>query len=204
MTSGVRTGDEALEQLLAGNRRFVEGQPLNGGRDDVRRAETAEEQKPFAIVLGCSDSRVPPEVLFDQGLGDLFTVRVAGNTASDPIVVGSIEYAAEHLGSVLLMVLGHEACGAVRGAAAVVTEGAQVPGSIGDVIAPIVPVVKEVRRSAPDVSADALVERSVQANVHQAVEDLRSESLLSHLIEKGSLKVVGAEYHLHTGEVELV
>jgi carbonic anhydrase len=200
-----RTGDEALAELLAGNKRFVEGRLRNERRGSVRREQIAEEQKPFAIVLGCSDSRVPPEVLFDQGLGDLFIVRVAGNTATDPVVVGSVEYAAEHLGSVLLMVLGHESCGAVAGAVEVVTEGAHEPGSIGDMIAPVIPAVKQVHRSAPDASTETLVARSVQANIRRAVDELESnEALLSHLIEEGKLKVVGAEYHLETGEVQLV
>jgi carbonic anhydrase len=190
--------------LLEGNERFVQGRLLNERRGDVRRAKIAEGQEPFAIILGCSDSRVPPEVLFDQGLGELFVVRVAGNTASDPVVVGSIEYAAEHLGSVLLMVLGHERCGAVEGAVQVVTEGAREPGSIGEMIAPVVPAVEEVSRSAPDLPQEELVSRSVRANVKRNVEELESGELLGHLIEEDELKVVGAEYDLETGEVKLV
>jgi carbonic anhydrase len=191
--------------LLEGNERFVQGRLLNERRGDVRRAKIAEGQEPFAIILGCSDSRVPPEVLFDQGLGELFVVRVAGNTASDPVVVGSIEYAAEHLGSVLLVVLGHERCGAVEGAVQVVTEGAREPGSIGEMIAPVVPAVEEVSRSAPDLPQEELVSRSVRANVKRNVEQLESrEPLLGHLIEQDELKAVGAEYDLETGEVKLV
>jgi carbonic anhydrase len=190
--------------LLEGNERFVQGRLLNQRRGDVRRARIAEGQEPFAIVLGCSDSRVPPEVLFDQGLGELFVVRVAGNTASAPVVLGSIEYAAEHLGSVLLMVLGHERCGAVEGAVQVVTEGAKEPGSIRQMIAPVVPAVEEVSRSAPDLPREELVSRSVRANVKRNVEELESGELLGHLIEEDELKVVGAEYDLETGEVKLV
>jgi carbonic anhydrase len=199
-----QTGDEALDRLLAGNERFVADQEKNEGRDTVRRAELAESQEPFAAILGCADSRVPPEVIFDQGLGDLFSVRIAGNTGVDPFVVGSVEYAVEHLGSILVMVLGHEGCGAVKGAVAVATEGAEEPGAIGDFIAPIVPVVKEVARRDPDLSEGELVEQSVQANVKAAVEELEGNSLLSEAIETDRLKVVGAEYELQTGKVELL
>lgn len=115
-TLPVTNGDEALARLLAGNSRYVAGAPVNQGRDTVRRAEEAQSQSPFAVILSCSDSRVSPEVVFDEGVGDLFVVRVAGNTCETPIVQGSIEYAIEYLHSVLLMVLGHEGCGAVKAA----------------------------------------------------------------------------------------
>ena len=195
---------DALERLLAGNERFVEGEPTNAGRDSVRRAELVESQAPFAAIVGCSDSRVPPEVLFDQGLGDLFTVRVAGNTATDPIVLGSVEYAAEHLGSALVMVLGHQSCGAVGGAVAEVIDGAKQPGSIGDFIAPIVPVVEEVTDRQPDLSEEALLERCVRANVEAAVADLENAELLAHLVETDKLMIVGAEYKLDSGKVTLL
>lgn len=200
-----RNGDEALEWLLDGNKRFAADREHNLGRDIVHRAELAEGQKPFAVILGCADSRVPPEVIFDQGLGELFVVRIAGNTAVDPFVVGSIEYAVEHLGSILVMVLGHQSCGAVKGAIAVASEGAEEPGSIGDFIAPIVPVVEEVSAQEPDLSEDELVEQSVQANVTAAVDELKSgSSLLSKAAETGEIKIVGAEYELHSGEVALL
>jgi len=198
------TGADALHELIAGNERFVQGRLLHPRQSGQRRAELAEKQEPFAVVLGCADSRVPPEVLFDQGLGDLFAVRVAGNTAAEPVVLGSIEYAAEHLGSVLVMVLGHESCGAVKAAIAAVTEGADEPGSIGDVVAPIVPVVKGVSDEAPDLSAEDLLSRSIRANVERNVEELKRVPLLSHLIEDGKLKIVGAEYEFHSGRVALV
>ena len=139
-----RNGDEALERLLAGNARFAADRKLNDGHGTDRRAELATGQQPWAVIVGCADSRVPPDVIFDAGLGDLFVVRVAGNTAVDPFVLGSVEYALAHLGSPLVLVLGHEGCGAVKGAVAAATEGATEPGSIGEVIAPIVPVVQGV------------------------------------------------------------
>lgn len=200
-----RTGDEAVAALMAGNERYVAGAARNEGADSVRRAEIAQAQKPFAIILGCSDSRVPPEVVFDQGLGDLFVVRVAGNTAEAGEIVGSVEYAAEHLGSVLLMVLGHQACGAVAAAVAEVTEGSREGGKIADAVAPIVPVVEGVRRRSPGASKEALIEQSVRANVGHVVAELRRRGpFLARLIESGKLKVVGARYDLHTGKVELV
>jgi carbonic anhydrase len=199
-----RNGDEALERLLEGNRRFREGEYESPARDSVRRLELAEGQEPFAVILGCADSRVPPEVIFDEGLGKLFVVRIAGNTAADPFVVGSVEYAVEHLGSILVMVLGHQGCGAVKGAIAE-ADGAHEPGSIGDFIAPIVPVVEEVREKEPGLSAEELVEPSVQANVKAAVEELSTaDNLIAELVDSGEVKIAGAEYMLETGEVALL
>jgi carbonic anhydrase len=200
-TVPVTNGDQALQRLLAGNRRFVEGISVNQGRDSVRRAAVAESQKPFAIILGCSDSRVTPEVAFDEGIGDLFLVRVAGNTATDPVQLGSIEYSAEVLGSVLLLVLGHESCGAVKAAIAQVQNGATVPGHIEALVDPIVPAVKAVE----DQPADQLLEAAIQQNVRLQVQQLgASTPLLAPLVSAGKLKVVGAEYHLTTGQVQLV
>lgn len=199
-----RNGREALEHLMRGNRRFVAGRPRHLNQDTVRRAEVAQGQRPFAIVLGCADSRVPPEIVFDQGLGDLFIVRVAGNTARTGVVVGSVEYSVEHFGSVLLMVLGHSKCGAVEAAVEAVEHGATFPGSIPDVAKPIIPVVKRVRGRAPHVDKQRLVTLSVRANARAAARDLRREPLLHHFIEKGKLKVVAAEYHLHSGRVRIL
>jgi carbonic anhydrase len=199
-----RSGSEALDRLVAGNERFVAGTTANAGQDSVRRVEIAQGQEPFAIVLGCSDSRVPPTVIFDQGLGDLFVIRVAGNTATSPIVVGSVEYAAEHLHSVLVMVLGHSSCGAVKAAVAEVTTGSTEEGSIRKAVAPIVPVVEQAHHDDPGLSEDELVEQSISANIERALEDLQAQPILSHLVEAGDLKIVGAEYDLHSGKVRLL
>jgi carbonic anhydrase len=197
--------EAALEQLMAGNERYVQGQGAHDIDESVRRVALAEEQKPYAAILGCADSRVPPEVIFDQGLGDLFVVRIAGNTAQDPLVVGSVEYAAEHLGSILLMVLGHQNCGAVKAAVATVTEGAHQEGEIQSFVDPIVPVVKKTKRKSPKASKDALLDQSIQANVKHSVDELsHSEALLEHLVEKGKLKIVGGEYDLKSGRVEVL
>jgi carbonic anhydrase len=197
--------DAALEQLIAGNERYIEGKGVHKVDESVRRVALAEEQKPYAAILGCADSRVPPEVIFDQGLGDLFVVRIAGNTAQDPLVVGSVEYAAEHLGSILVVVLGHQGCGAVKAAVATVTEGAHQEGDIQNFVDPIVPVVKKAKRQSPDASTDTLTEQSIRANVQQSVDDLsHREPLLQHLVEEGKLKIVGAEYELHSGKVKVL
>lgn len=188
------TGVMALKQLMDGNDRYMNGlkHPKRGAK---RRVEVAKGQHPIAIILGCSDSRVPPEILFDQGLGDLFIVRVAGNIA-DPVVLGSIEYAAEHLGTPLLMVLGHERCGAV----AATVQGGEAPGHIGSLVEAIRPAVNETRGMAGDP-----VDNAVVMNVRNVVAELRrSRPLLAHMVEEKKLTVVGGYYDLDTGAVELV
>jgi carbonic anhydrase len=201
LTAPPANGDAALKQLLAGNRRFVRGKLQHPGRDAVRRVEIAEGQKPFAMVLGCADSRVPPEVVFDQGLGDMFVVRIAGNTANEPAVVGSLEYSATTFGSVLLMVLGHDDCGAVKAAIDVVTKGATLPGEIPAFVEPIIPAVEEVQDSPPG----ALLDRAIKANITDTVTQLKTvDSLLTDLVNSGKVKVVGGEYKLKTGKVEMV
>lgn len=200
-TVAVRNGDDALQRLLAGNKRFVDDKLNNHGRDDVRRAEQAEVQTPFAIVVGCSDSRVLPEVVFDEGIGDLFLVRVAGNTAAAPVVVGSAEYAATTFNCPLLMVLSHESCGAVKAAVDVATKGIRLPGSMGALVEPILPAVAKVKDQPPD----QIMAAATRENVLQTVNQLRNaDPLLGALVSDGKLKVVGAEYHLTTGVVEVL
>jgi carbonic anhydrase len=200
-TQPVTNGDDALQRLLAGNRRFVQGVPVNHGQDSVRRAEVAETQSPFAVILGCSDSRVPPEVLFDEGIGDVFLVRVAGNSVAAPALLGSIEYSAVALGSVLLMVLGHEGCGAVKAAVAHVQKGEQQPGHIDAFVDPIVPAVQAVQSQPPDQLLNAAIQQNIRLQVQQLSA---SAPLLAPLVSSGKLKVVGAEYHLASGQVQLV
>jgi carbonic anhydrase len=197
----VTNGDQALQRLVAGNARFVAGNPINQGRDSVRRAEVAEKQSPFAVILGCADSRVPPEVLFDEGIGDLFLVRVAGNTANEPALLGTIEYGVVALGSVLVMVVGHENCGAVKAAIDHVQKGTVQPGSIEALVEPIVPAVVAVK----DQPADQLANAAVDENVRRQVRQLSaSMPLLAPLVSAGKLKVVGAVYHLTSGQVEVL
>jgi carbonic anhydrase len=194
------TPDAALARLAAGNRRFVSGRLRHPRRDSKRRAELSEGQAPFAVVLGCADSRVPPEVVYDEGLGVLFTVRVAGNTAQDPLVVGSIEYAILNLGSVVVVVLGHEECGAVKAAIDVDTQGTQLPGDLPAVVAPIVPVVQ----SLAGTPEDELLGAAIKANVQQTVARLSANPFVADAIAQGTLKVVGREYLLTSGKVVTV
>jgi carbonic anhydrase len=180
------TAGEALERLLEGNRRFASGAAEAPRRDAQRRAEQAKGQTPFAVILGCADSRVPPEIVFDQGIGDLFTVRVAGNIAVDDVTLGSIEFGVDVLDCPLLMVLGHEHCGAVKGA----IDGVST-GYLGALVAPIVPVVDAVRGTTEDDVAAA-----VDENVRRQV------ALLSSAFP--NVSVVGARYALGSGLVESV
>ncbi len=187
--------DGALSRLLEGNRRFIDAAPSHPNQDVARRALLAGGQEPFAIILCCSDSRVPPEVVFDQGLGDLFVVRVAGNVA-DEIGLASIEYAAEHLGVRLVMVLGHERCGAVTAA----VKGGELPGHLPALMAALQPAVD----GNHDPHGDA-VEGAMQANIELTARHLReSGPVLSGLVDEGQLKVVGARYDLDTGAVTVV
>lgn len=200
-----KDGNEALDRLLAGNQRFIDDKEVEVGRHTVQRVELAEGQHPFAIVLGCADSRVPPEVIFDQGLGELFVVRVAGNTIAAPSIVGSIEFAVEEFGSVLVMVLGHEACGGVDGALTVVDEGVKLPGAIADVTAPIEPVIRRVQADNPDLSGAELLDACVQENARSVADELLKRSdAIARLADAGKLEVVAAQYKLESGEVILL
>jgi carbonic anhydrase len=158
---------------------------------------TAEGQKPYAIILTCSDSRVAPEVIFDEGLGDLFIVRVAGNTGSDPILIGSMDYSVLTFGSVLLMVLGHTECGAVKSTVHVVTKGATVPGELDAVVQPIEPAVQAVQ-SQP---ADQILDAAIRENVKLTQQGLGQTPTFADAVQSGKLKIVGYEYQLKTGKV---
>jgi carbonic anhydrase len=187
---------EALKQLKEGNQRFVGGtSSIQKSEYIQRRSELANGQKPFAIVISCSDSRVGPEIVLDQGLGDIFVVRSAGHVVDD-IALGSIEYAVEHLGSSLVLVLGHERCGAV---AAAVT-GGEAPGHLGAVLNPIKPAVEGAKGQPGD-----LTENAIRSNVRRVVKQLReSSSTLDENVRTGKLRIAGACYDLDTGLIEFV
>ena len=196
------TGAEALEMLHAGNQRFVSGTPQAMKIDPQHRRELTTGQKPFAIVLACSDSRVPVEIVFDQGLGDLFVVRVAGNIAS-PSQLGSIEFAAEQFGTPLVVVLGHSQCGAV----AATLQALQHPAgnaspnllSIVDCIRPALEPLLQQKTWPPD----ELLQKAVRAHIRASVRLLQQDSpLLEQLVQQGNLQIVGAEYSLESGRVE--
>ncbi|MGE5329726.1 MAG: carbonic anhydrase [Deltaproteobacteria bacterium] len=189
------SAEEALQKLKEGNKRFVSGNYAEKNIGPERRKDLYENgQKPFAIIVTCSDSRVAPEHIFDQGLGDLFVVRVAGNVIND-FVMGSVEYAAEHLGVQLVVILGHEKCGAVKAA----VEGGEAPGFIGSIVNKI---VKSVQKAMDDDEcADGLCEAATNHNIKEAVEEAKESDLIDHLVEEGVLHVVGAKYNLCSGEV---
>ena len=192
---------EALERLKAGNRRFVGGaQSRSTFIDEARRNELVAGQAPFAIILGCSDSRVPVEIVFDQALGDLFVIRVAGNVVA-PSLVGSVEFAAEAFGTALVVVLGHTSCGAVLATLEELKRPSENRSpNLRSIVDRIRPAVEPLMTK--DKDPDALVREAVRANVRASVDGLRRGSgLLEGLIQNNALRVVGAEYSLETGEV---
>jgi carbonic anhydrase len=189
-----QTPDEALERLMAGNRRFVTQRSQNPHQSVIRLEEVAEEQYPFATILGCADSRVTPEIIFDQGLGDLFVIREAGNVVT-PEEMGSIEYGTKIAGSKVLMVLGHERCGAVTAA----LKGGSFPGQIGSLVAAIQPAIPESSSEAKDA-----LEKAVKANVAYQIGKLKTSPVLLELVKTGQLKIVGGYYDLDTGAVTLL
>jgi carbonic anhydrase len=193
------TPDEALARLKNGNLRFVEGKAKHPRGDAVRRSETVKDgQHPIAIVIGCADSREPVEIIFDQGIGDVFVVRVAGNVCNSD-EIGSAEYAAEHLGAPLCIVLGHTACGAVTAAAT----DAELHGCVGALVNDIRPAVAVAQMEHPDLKSKALVPAAIEANVKQSIGNLKSKSpVLSKLISSGKLHVEGGVYDLESGQIK--
>ncbi|AUT00308.1 carbonic anhydrase [Nostoc sp. CENA543] len=186
---------QALTRLLAGNQRFVESKPQHPNQSRKRLQAVTQGQYPFATILGCADSRVPTEIIFDQGLGDLFVVRVAGNVASET-AIGSLEYAASVLGSQLIVVLGHKRCGAVAAA----IKNKPLPGKIGDVIEDIKPALAGV-----NLKSEKIQEVGVIANIQYQAEKLLKKSLiLAKLVRLGKLKIVGAIYDIDTGKVSII
>jgi carbonic anhydrase len=198
------TAQDALDRLRDGNQRFVADQgDVSTQASQTRRRALTGGQEPFAIILGCSDSRVPAEIVFDQGLGDLFVIRVAGNIVA-PSQVGSVEFAAERFGTRLVVVLGHSTCGAVL---ATVEELGRPPQqrsrNLLSIVDRIRPVVEPFMATGLDLSPDALVAQAVRANIRASANHLRHGSeVLEHLIANDGLMVVGAEYSLQTGVVD--
>lgn len=186
--------DEALQRLIEGNQRFVKGASIHPNQDPARRAAVAPKQYPFATILTCSDSRVGPEVVFDQGIGDLFVVRVAGNLV-DQVVAASVEYAVEELGSSLVVVLGHSKCGAVAATVEDVVNHAHLPGHLPALTQAITPAVKQAQGQPGDLLANA-----IRINVQLGVDQLSSpDSLFAPGIQSGEVMVVGAIYDLESG-----
>jgi carbonic anhydrase len=197
------TPQEALDLLRQGNADFVNDVPSQAPISRERRLEIAQGQTPFAVLVGCSDSRVSPEILFERGLGELFIVRNAGNVL-DTAAMGSVEYAVGNLGVPLVLVLGHERCGAVGAALSVVGENATFPGSIGHMVDPILPAaIKAQAEAGAEVSEEQVFEAAVRENVARVVAELRTaSSVLAQPLAEGRVMVVGAYYDLDEGRVD--
>src|SRR5262245_10231708 len=200
-TDGVGpSADEALARLVAGNKRFLRGKArcTNWKREDL--ADLAKGQRPFATILGCSDSRVPPEWVFDAGLGELFVIRVAGNVLS-PEVAGSLQYAGAHLETPLFVVLGHDGCGAVGAALATKYEGAQHRTRIQILVNSIVPGLPELD---PRLSQEERLARAVESNVRWTVRQIVNTPEGQARVAEGRMKIVGAIYEIETGHVRFL
>ena len=187
--------NQALQTLIEGNKRFAAMNGTHPNQGKERRDEVKGGQKPFAVIVGCSDSRIPPEILFDQGIGDIFVIRLAGNVVDDT-ALGSIEYAVDHLGTRLVVVLGHAKCGAVTAA----TQGGEAHGHIGSIVQLIIPAVEQARAKSGD-----LVDNSIKENARLVAATIASSKpILSKMVEDGKIAVLPAYYDIDTGMVELL
>lgn len=197
MNQPVTTESSTLEKLLQGNNRFAAAHPLHPDESRQRMGEIAKGQHPFAVVISCSDSRVPPELIFDQGLGDLFVIRTAGNLVGG-LEIGSVEYAVEHLQVPLIVVLGHEQCGAIKA----FVDGSEAPGHIKDIIDSI--------KAEPEISAITKDDKDrlahcIEANLRHVTLQLQMQSfIIREKIEKGELRIVTGKYDLEKGSVTLL
>ena len=195
MQSDQPTSEQCLQRLLQGNRRFFSSQQQHPRQENTRRLEIKEGQQPFASILTCADSRITPEIIFDQGLGDLFVVRIAGNIQNDH-VLGSLEYSVLHLNTPLIVVMGHTNCGMITG----VVENTELAGSIASLAPSIQPHVENVRHKDGDLIYNATIEVT-----RQTARQLRqSEPILADRVRSGNLQVQPAMYELSTGKVSLL
>jgi carbonic anhydrase len=194
------TPEEALQLLKDGNTRYVNQLATHPHSDKIRLEEVSKGQKPFVTINGCSDSRVPPEILFDQGLGDVFTVRTAGNvSATDQI--GTIEYGTEHLGTRLVVVLGHTKCGAVTA----VAKGEHVSGSIPALVSSIVPPVNKVKSAHKNEPTEKWLNEAILANTYESIANiLKKSEIVRELVLGGKVKIVAAMYDVDSGKVEFL
>lgn len=190
---------EPLQRLMAGNQRFIAGKTIHPSQsiEDVKKA--AKGQKPFAIILSCADSRVPPEIIFDQGVSNLFVLRVAGNILDDALLA-SIEYAVEHLHIPLLMVLGHKRCGAVEATLNVVQKGGEIPGHLKTLVTAIKPAVIQAKGKPEE-----LLDQAVKANIKMVVQKLKNATpIVAKVVKVKKITIVGGYYDLDTGAVQII
>jgi carbonic anhydrase len=199
-SAGTYTADEALARLAAGNERFLSGKARFPTVQKEILADLARGQHPYATILGCSDSRVPPELLFDAGFGELFIIRVAGNVIS-PEIMGTLQYAGVHLRTPLFVVLGHEGCGAVEAALATKLNGASHPARIALLLDNILPGLGDL---PADLAATERLHAAVEANVRWSIRQLRETPEGKARMAEGSMKLVGAIYELETGRVRFL
>ncbi len=192
------SADEALNRLLEGNRRFAANKAINPNRSEARRQEIVTGQHPFAIILGCVDSRVPPELIFDQGLGDLFVIRSAGQVIDD-VVLGSIEFGVAELGIPLIMVLGHSSCGAVTATVEMLEKNLPTEGSIGKLVENIEPAVHQATGHGQE-----LIDAAARINVALEISQLNRSPLLSAAVRESKLKIVGGFYDLSKGLIAIL
>ena len=197
------SAQEALERLRDGNRRFQCGVPIGDRTSPTRRSALAASQEPFATILGCSDSRVPAEIVFDQSLGDLFVIRVAGNIVA-PSQVGSVEFAAERFGTRLVVVMGHSQCGAIQATLEEIQQATESQSrNLRSIVDRIRPAVEGLLATEFSHDPQALLSNAVRANIRASANHLRHGSeVLEEMIRKDGLLVVGGEYSLETGAVE--
>lgn len=195
-TGPVQAPTKTLAQLLEGNARYIAGEARYPNQTAARRAMVAKAQSPIAVIVGCSDSRVPPEIVFDRGIGDLFVVRTAGQAVEDDVDLGSIEYAVDHLHVRLILVLGHERCGAVDAA----LKGMKAPGHIQSLVDVIRPAIESSRSQPGDP-----LENAINANIRSVTNALRhSDPILAGPVKTGQLMIVGARYDFHSGKVTVL
>ncbi|QNP68607.1 carbonic anhydrase [Streptomyces roseirectus] len=191
------TARAAYARLLEGNERWVKGTPQHPDQNPARRAALAPEQKPYGVVVSCIDSRVPPELVFDTGIGDLFVIRTGGQVVQ-PVVAGSAEYGPLTAGSPLIVVLGHQNCGAIKAAYKELKSGGRLPGDLQSIVEALRPAYREIAKVKHADPVDAMI----RAHANRTAADLRSSDVLAPLVKKGELTVVSAYYSLDTGRVE--
>jgi len=196
--------DKALQTLIEGNQRYIAGTSDDAELTiTTRRQSVNAGQSPFAVILGCSDSRVPVELVFNQGLGDLFVIRVAGNIAA-PSQIGSVEYACQHLGTRLVVVLGHSHCGAINATVdSLLGELDELSPNIASIVDHVSPAVHPVVMHKQYTDKDELINQAMRANVEQSVSGLQMRSpILRDMVNKNKIKIIGAEYSIETGVVD--
>lgn len=196
--------DKALQKLIEGNKRYIEG-TADGAELTIstRRQDVADGQNPFAAILGCSDSRVPAELIFNRGLGDLFVIRVAGNIVA-PSQIGSVEFACQHFGTQLVVVLGHSHCGAINATVdSLMGDQGELSPNVASIVDRLTPAVHPIVKRKQFKDKDDLIHQAMRANIEQSVNGLQMRSrILRNMIDRKEIKIVGAEYSLETGIVD--